>query len=72
MPAPSGGRRTPCAPYAASVGARWAWRQYVYVGSGTPETNGTVVEPRTYHPYTLDPAADVPALVLAGAGTGRI
>ncbi|MCL7455805.1 hypothetical protein AB0I85_12400 [Micromonospora echinofusca] len=49
-----------------------AWRQYVYVGSGTPETNGTVVEPRTYHPYTLDPAADVPALVLAGAGTGRI
>jgi pectate lyase len=36
------------------------------------ETRGTVPDPRGYYPYTLDPAADVPALVTAGAGTGRI
>ncbi|MEW2377954.1 hypothetical protein AB0883_17870 [Micromonospora sp. NPDC047812] len=58
--------------YADSGPGRAVQRHNVYVGSGTPETNGTVVEPRTYYPYTLDPAADVPALVLAGAGTGRI
>ncbi|WP_233600193.1 hypothetical protein [Micromonospora sp. M71_S20] len=58
--------------YADSGPGRAVQRHNVYVGSGTAETNGTVVEPRTYYPYTLDPAADVPALVLAGAGTGRI
>ncbi|MFV2110708.1 polysaccharide lyase family 1 protein [Micromonospora sp. LOL_025] len=58
--------------YADSGPGRAVQRHNVYVGSGTPETNGTVVEPRTYYPYTLDPAADVPALVVAGAGTGRI
>jgi pectate lyase len=31
-----------------------------------------VVEPRTYYAYTLDPAANVPAIVSAGAGVGRI
>lgn len=36
------------------------------------ETRGTVVEPRTYYPYTLDPAANVPAIVAAGAGVGKI
>jgi pectate lyase len=36
------------------------------------ETRGTVVEPRTYYPYTPDAAADVPAIVMAGAGVGRI
>lgn len=36
------------------------------------ETRGTVVEPRTYYPYTLDAAADVPTIVTAGAGVGRI
>ncbi|KAB1136891.1 hypothetical protein F6X68_26845 [Micromonospora sp. AMSO12t] len=58
--------------YADSGPGRAVQRHNVYVGSGAPETNGTVVEPRTYYPYSLDPAADVPALVLAGAGTGRI
>jgi pectate lyase len=36
------------------------------------ETRGSVVEPGTYYPYTLDPAADVPALVSAGAGVGPL
>lgn len=36
------------------------------------EVRGSVVEPRTYYAYTLDRAADVPAIVPAGAGTGRI
>ncbi|MFG3704511.1 polysaccharide lyase family 1 protein [Micromonospora sp. NPDC047670] len=58
--------------YADSGPGRAVQRHNVYVNSGVPETNGTVVEPRTYYPYTLDPAADVPALVTAGAGTGRI
>ncbi|MEH1099741.1 pectate lyase family protein [Micromonospora sp. CPCC 205561] len=58
--------------YADSGPGRAAQRNNVCANSGTPETNGTVVEPRTYYPYTLDPAADVPALVVAGAGTGRV
>ncbi|WP_084779972.1 pectate lyase family protein [Planobispora rosea] len=36
------------------------------------ETRGVVTEPRTYYPYTADPAADVPAIVAAGAGVGKI
>ncbi|MDR7273251.1 pectate lyase family protein [Catenuloplanes atrovinosus] len=36
------------------------------------ETRGTVVEPSTYYSYRLDPAADVPAIVSAGAGVGKI
>jgi pectate lyase len=35
-------------------------------------TNGSVIEPSTYYPYTLDPAASVPTLVSTGAGVGRI
>jgi len=33
---------------------------------------GSVQEARNYYNYTLDPAANVPAIVFAGAGTGRI
>jgi pectate lyase len=33
---------------------------------------GSVREARDFYAYTLDPAANVPALVSAGAGTGRI
>ena len=29
-------------------------RNNIYVSSGVPETAGSVVEPRTYYPYTLD------------------
>ncbi|TQM77879.1 pectate lyase [Saccharothrix saharensis] len=36
------------------------------------EVRGSVVEPRTYYGYTPDRAADVPTIVPAGAGTGRI
>jgi pectate lyase len=36
------------------------------------ETRGSVVEPRTYYPYTLDPASAVPTIVPAGAGVGKI
>jgi pectate lyase len=36
------------------------------------ETRGTVVEPRTYYPYTLDPASEITTIVPAGAGVGRI
>jgi pectate lyase len=58
--------------YADSGPGRAVQRNNVFVNSGAPETAGTVVEPRTYYAYQLDPAANVPALVTAGAGTGRI
>ncbi|MEU4471980.1 hypothetical protein [Micromonospora sp. NPDC023888] len=58
--------------YADSGPGRAVQRGNVFVNSGQPETAGTVVEPRTYYPYQLDPAADVPALVTAGAGVGRL
>jgi pectate lyase len=44
----------------------------VFVGSGSCETNGSVTEPRTFHQYTLDNVNDVPSMVRAGAGAGRI
>ncbi|MDH2430604.1 right-handed parallel beta-helix repeat-containing protein [Sphaerisporangium sp. TRM90804] len=56
--------------YADSGPGRLVERQNVYLGSGPRETAGTVVEPRTYYPYTLDPASSVPAAVRAGAGVG--
>ncbi|WP_200301042.1 pectate lyase family protein [Streptomyces adelaidensis] len=58
--------------YDASGPGRLVQRNNLFTGSGTCETNGTVTEPRTYYAYTLDPTADVPALVRAGAGVGRI
>ncbi|MDX3781055.1 pectate lyase family protein [Streptomyces europaeiscabiei] len=58
--------------YDASGPGRLVQRNNLFAGSGTCETNGTVTEPRTFYPYTLDPAANVPALVRAGAGIGRI
>jgi pectate lyase len=36
------------------------------------ETRGSVVEPRTYYAYTPHRAAEVPEVVPAGAGTGKI
>ncbi|MDT0346485.1 pectate lyase family protein [Streptomyces litchfieldiae] len=36
------------------------------------ETRGSVAEPATYYSYDADPAADVPTLVPAGAGVGKI
>ncbi|MEV6381800.1 pectinesterase family protein [Streptomyces sp. NPDC051773] len=36
--------------------------------SGRNESGGTAFDPKTYYPYTLDKAADVPALLKSGAG----
>ncbi|MDG4764702.1 pectate lyase [Solwaraspora sp. WMMD406] len=58
--------------YADSGPGRAVQRANIFVDSGVPETTGSVVEPRTYYPYQLDPAADVPALVRAGAGAGML
>ncbi|MFL6121078.1 polysaccharide lyase family 1 protein [Actinophytocola sp.] len=58
--------------YDKSGPGRLVARDNVFVNSGTPETAGTVTEPRTYYPYTLDNPADVPAIVRAGVGVGKI
>jgi pectate lyase len=58
--------------YDKSDPGRLVARNNVFVNSGTPETAGTVTEPRTYYAYTLDNPADVPAIVRAGVGVGRI
>jgi pectate lyase len=58
--------------YAESGPGRLVQRNNIFVGSGTCETSGSVVEPSTYYSYPLDPAASVPAIVRAGAGVGKI
>lgn len=58
--------------YADSGPGRLVQRGNQFVGSGTCETNGSVTEPRAFYAYTLDPAANVPSLVRAGAGVGKI
>jgi len=58
--------------YDKSGPGRLVARDNVFVNSGTPETAGTVTEPRTFYPYTLDNPSDVPAIVRAGVGVGRI
>ncbi|MEW9553688.1 polysaccharide lyase family 1 protein [Nonomuraea sp. NPDC050783] len=58
--------------YSESAPGRVVERRNLYVNSGAPETAGTVVEPGTYYPYTLDDPATVPARVQAGAGVGTI
>jgi pectate lyase len=58
--------------YADSGPGRVVERSNVYVGSGTPQTAGTVVEPRTYYSYTLDSAASLPSIVPSGAGVGEV
>jgi pectate lyase len=57
--------------YAESNPGRLVQRANAFVNSGVCEAGGTVTEPRTFYSYTLDPAANVPALVTAGAGVGR-
>ncbi|HEU4325716.1 MAG TPA: pectate lyase, partial [Roseiflexaceae bacterium] len=48
-------------------------RNNICVNCNNPfETGGTVVEPRSYYSYTLDPVANVPAIVMQGAGVGKI
>jgi pectate lyase len=58
--------------YDESGPGRVVQRNNIYVGSGTPQTLGTVVEPRTFYGYTIDDPASVPRLVQAGVGIGRI
>jgi pectate lyase len=58
--------------YDASGPGRVVERNNVYAGSGTPETLGTVVEPRTYYAYSPDDPRTLPSSVPAGAGTGKI
>lgn len=47
-------------------------RNNVFSGSGTPERSGTVVEPRTFYSYTLEPASGICTSVPNGSGVGRI
>lgn len=58
--------------YGDSGPGRVVQRDNVFAGSGAPQTAGTVQEPRTFYPYSLDNPADVPRIVRAGAGVGRI
>jgi pectate lyase len=58
--------------YADSGPGRLVQRGNSFTGSGVCEAGGTVAEPRTYYPYTLDAASAVPGLVQAGAGAGKI
>jgi pectate lyase len=57
--------------YADSGPGRLVQRNNVFVGSGTCETAGTVVEPSTYYQYTMDSPAAVPGIVRNGAGAGH-
>jgi pectate lyase len=47
-------------------------RNNIYVNSGTPQTAGTVVEPRTYYSYSVDNPSTIPSIVPAGVGVGKI
>jgi pectate lyase len=58
--------------YADSGPGRAVQRNNIFNASGTPEVNGTVVEPRTFYSYTLDNPATIPTTVPAGAGVGKI
>ena len=46
-------------------------RDNIFVNCGTPGTGGTVFEPSGYYQYTLDPAANVPALLTSYSGSGK-
>ncbi len=51
---------------------RLVQRNNVFVNSGAPETAGSVGDPRSFYNYTLDPAANVKSIVIAGSGVGKI
>lgn len=57
--------------YASSPDGAILQRNNFFVGSGTPENGGGTVNPIPYG-YTLDTASQVKAIVMAGAGTGKI
>jgi pectate lyase len=52
---------------------RMVQRNNVFVGtSGKPVVGGSVVDPASYYSYTLDNPADVKAIVVQGAGVGKL
>ncbi|MFI8763782.1 pectinesterase family protein [Streptomyces sp. NPDC053792] len=56
-------------PVIKDAGASLVQRGNIFSGTGgRNESGGTAFDPRTYYPYTPDPAADVPALLKSGAG----
>lgn len=58
--------------YADSGPCRLVQRNNIFVGSGGCEAGGSVTEPSTYYSYSLTPTAQVPSVVMAGAGVGKI
>jgi pectate lyase len=56
--------------YGSSPDGNVVERDNVYEGSGSPQTRGSV--PEVPYAYTPDAAADVPAIVVDGAGTGKM
>jgi pectate lyase len=46
----------------------WQGGSIVVNSTGKKETNGSAFTPGSFYAYTLDPAADVPALVKKDAG----
>jgi pectate lyase len=59
--------------YAGPTG-RCVARNNVFAGeeAGAADCSGTVEEPSSYYSYTLDNPADVRAIVMAGAGVGKV
>ncbi|MET9391698.1 pectinesterase family protein [Streptomyces sp. NPDC006624] len=56
-------------PVIKDSGAAVVQRGSVFSGtSGRNESGGTAFDPKTYYPYTLDKAADLPSVLKAGAG----
>lgn len=47
-------------------------RLNLFANSGPPVAWGSVIEPSTFYPYTLDDAANVRSIVTQGAGVGRL
>jgi pectate lyase len=58
--------------YAGPTGRCVARNNFLAGESGPADCSGTVQEPSLYYSYSLDPAADVKAIVTAGSGTGKI
>ncbi|MEU6914896.1 pectinesterase family protein [Streptomyces olindensis] len=56
-------------PVIKDSGAAVVQRGSVFSGtSGRNESGGTAFDPKTYYPYTLDKAADLPSVLKSGAG----
>lgn len=58
--------------YADSDPGRLVQRNNQFVNSGVCEAGGSVPEPSGFYSYTLTPTAQVPAVVTAGAGIGKL